>query len=430
MNKVNIGAYSRSVSIIGVGCTPFMHTMENPETDGLTEGELFGAAAVAAYEDAGVTAGDIEYYIHGAALPYPFSHYATPSMQVQEWCGLRGLGGHHHSEACCTGYVALEQAALAVASGKYDVVLTGCVEMSDAIAFDISKPAHIRKRLDVGPFREDILPCIYDRAYTRPFMATKNYTLDTVSAKYERENGLTHDQMDETLIHAALSNRFNASKNPLALNQKPFEEIAKENGFDDVMAFMKSMYNPKITQYMRASGLEARADGAACVIVCATEVAHKFKGQPIEILGAGHSCWEATNANLEEKGTLEAARQIYGLTGLEPKDIDLLLTNDFIIASQLVASEATGYIPQGEAWKYIIDGRTRLSGDKPINTGGGRTSFGHAHGASGLADVCEAVWQMRGDAGEHQLEKKPETTMLRGFGGGQNILINVLRTVK
>ena len=48
-----LGKYSRSVSIIGVGCTPFMYTVDNPETDGLTEGEMFGYAALKAMEDAG-----------------------------------------------------------------------------------------------------------------------------------------------------------------------------------------------------------------------------------------------------------------------------------------------------------------------------------------------------------------------------------------
>ena len=42
MNRTTLGKYQRSVSIIGVGCTPFMYTVDNPETNGLTEGELFG----------------------------------------------------------------------------------------------------------------------------------------------------------------------------------------------------------------------------------------------------------------------------------------------------------------------------------------------------------------------------------------------------
>ena len=48
---------------------------------------------------------------------------------------MKGRGSYHHSEACASGYVALETAAAMVASGTYDVVLSGCVEMQYSIAY-------------------------------------------------------------------------------------------------------------------------------------------------------------------------------------------------------------------------------------------------------------------------------------------------------
>ncbi len=60
---VKLGKYSRSVSIIGVGCTPFMSIVGNPEAEGLTEGELFGYAALEAMQDAGIESQDIDYYV-------------------------------------------------------------------------------------------------------------------------------------------------------------------------------------------------------------------------------------------------------------------------------------------------------------------------------------------------------------------------------
>ena len=109
--------------------------------------------------------------------------------------------------------------------------------------------------------------------------------------------------------------------------------------------------------------------------------------------------------------------------------IDIFFANDFIITSHLVAAEIAGYLPYGEGWKYICEGRTAYDGDKPINTNGGRTSFGHAHAASGLADLYEAVHQMRGEAGEGQVKKLPKTAMLRGYGGAQNICTYIIRTI-
>ena len=100
-----------------------------------------------------------------------------------------------------------------------------------------------------------------------------------------------------------------------------------------------------------------------------------------------------------------------------------------MLGSQLLAAEEVGYLPRGEGWKYVLEGRTAFDGDKPINSSGGRTSYGHAFGASGMADVYEAVIQMRGEAGAHQVKKQPKTVFLRGFGGGQNVRAIIMRTV-
>ena len=216
----------------------------------------------------------------------------------------------------------------------------------------------------------------------------------------------------------------------MALEQTPFEEIAKARGYDDPFEYLRSPFNPKTTQYLRVTGNAPSADGAACCIVCPTEMARQFKQKPIEVLGIGASCLESMVPHLEKKATAEAARQVYETTGVKPEDLDLLLINDFILSSQLLAAEEVGYLPKGEGWKYVMDGRTAFDGDRPINTNGGRTSYGHAFGASGMADVYEAVLQMRGQAGDHQVKKLPKTTMLRGFGGGQNVRISILRTVE
>ncbi len=421
---VKLGKYSRSVSIIGVGCTPFMNFLDNPETEGLSEGEVFGYAALAAMEDAGVEAKDVDFYFHTQANPYMGSEYITPNMQVADWFGMRGKGSIHHSEACCSGYLALDLAVNAVASGKFDMVLSGCVDLADSLPV-VNMPAHVRRKFS---FEEFIVSTklIYDRAYSRSLAAGPMIAFDDVAAWYTREYGLTDDRMDDILNAAAINNRRNAAKCPLAINRTEFKDIAKENGFDDVMDFMRSPFNPRLSEYLRISGFETKCDGAAAVIVCPTEMAKDFKGQPIEVLGIGNAALEGSQAHLEMRGTVEAVRQAYELTGLTPSDIDLFYANDFIITSHLIAAEIAGYLPKGEGWKAILEGRTAYDGDRPINTNGGRASFGHAHAASGMADIYEAVQQMRGLYGERQVKKLPEHTMLRGFGGGQNLAAIIL----
>ncbi len=431
VNQTKLGQYNRSVSIIGVGCTPFMYTVDNPETNGLTEADMFSYAALSAMEDAGVTPQDVQYYFHGQANPLAGSNYLTPHVQIANSFGMKGKGGIHHSEACCTGYLALEQAVNAVASGKYNCVLSGCVEFGDSASDDFHP--YSRTKIPMEEFLKTT-KWLYDRNYARSFMAGMELIYDGAAEWYKRTRGITDEQMDDTLNHMCITNRRNASVNPLALERKTYEEYAKEAGYDDVMDYMRSPYNPKMGDFLRLGGIELKCDGAAAFIVCATDMVEEItKGKctkPIEVLGIGSAALEATNPHFEVRATEEAVRQVYEVTGLSGDDLDIFYANDFIITSHLISAEIAGYLPYGEGWKYVCEGRTAYDGDKPINTNGGRTSFGHAHAASGVADIYECVKQMRGEAGEGQVKKLPKTAMLRGYGGAQNVAAILLKTLE
>jgi acetyl-CoA C-acetyltransferase len=414
-----------------------MYTVDNEETNGLTEGELFGYAALKAMEDAGVNPQDVDFYFHGQASPLNGSNYLTPNIQIGNWFGMKGKGSIHHSEACCTGYLALDQAANAVASGKFDCVLTGAVEFGDSVpspADSVETPKHPYKR-DKMTMEKFLATTswLYDRVYARSLMAPIELIYDDAAEDYVRTRKITAEQMDDTLNWMAINNRRNAAKNPLAIERREFADIAKEKGFDDVMAYMRSPYNPRMGDFLRMEGVERKCDGAAAAIVVATEkipeLCKNLSHKPIEILGVGNAACEATTPHFEIRATEEAVRKVYETTGVKPEELDLFFANDFIITSHLISAEIAGYLPWGEGWKYICEGRTAYDGDKPINTNGGRTSFGHAHAASGLADVYEACRQMWGECGERQVKKLPKTTMLRGYGGAQNIAAVLLRTI-
>ena len=401
VNNVKLGKNMRSVSIVGVGATPFFNGVENKTYKGLTNGELFGHAALDAMKDAGVEPRDVQYFFHGSANPHVLNNCITPNLQVADWFGMRGKGSISHSEGCCTGYIALEEAVLAVASGAYDIVLTGCSEQGTGI---------------------------FDRAYGRYLGGGPGMNHDDWINYYAKENGLSADVIDDVLAHQAYHFRRAAALCPRAIRRTTFEEMAKEAGYDDVWEYMKSPNNPKMTQYLRTSSDSCVADGAAACIVVPTEMAGQFTDKPIEVLGIGASVLDAIVPHLEKKATAEAARQVYELTGLTADDMDLLLVNDFIGSSAFLAAEEVGYLPKGEGWKYVLDGRIAYDGDKPMNTNGGRTSYGHAFAASGMADVFEAVTQMRGEAGERQVKKLPKHTFLRGFGGAQNVRAIILES--
>ncbi len=426
LTNVKLGKQLRSVSIVGIGATPFMNCVENPAYKGLTHGELFGHAALDAMKDAGIEPKDVQFFFHGSANPYVTEKCITPNLQVADWFGMRGKGSLSHSEGCCTGYIALEEALLAVASGVYDIVLSGACDMGTGMP-DGNTPAHFRVPLTAEVLFPD-LDSIFDRAYGRYLGGGPGMNHDDWINYYAKENGLTPEQVDDVLSHQAYHFRRAGALCPRAIRRKTFDELAKEAGYDDVWEYMKSPHNPKMTQYLRTASDSCVADGAAACIVVPTEMAKEFNAKPVEVLGIGASVLDAIVPHLEKKATAEAARQVYEVTGLTPDDIDLLYVNDFIGSSAFLAAEEVGYLPKGEGWKYVLDGRIAYDGDKPMNTNGGRTSYGHAFGASGMADVFEAVTQMRGDAGERQVKKLPKRTFLRGFGGAQNVRAVILQS--
>lgn len=415
---------SRGVSIIGVGATPFMNLLDDPRFQGLCEEELFAYAAIEAMQDAGVTPKNVEYYFHGTAAPAGHSDYITPNMQVANWFGMKGRASSHHSEACCTGYVALEQAVNLVASGAYDIVLSGVVETSASPATP-GKPAHMRTKHSMEQLFAG-LNMIWGKDYTAPSKAANAMCADAWLDYYAREYGLSEACIDDVLCAMAKTCREAAVLNPLGASSQTYDEMGATVGLsgDD---FLRSKFNPFASKYMRMSNFELDVDGAAACIVCPTEIAHRFTKHPIQVLGTGHSCLEGGTARLEKYATAAAYRQISDLTGLTGADMDLFLANDFMMPSQLLAAEECGYLPIGEGWRCYLENRTSFAGDRPINTNGGRCHYGHAHGASGMADVYEAVLQMRGTAGATQVNHPVRHAMLRGFGGGQNVTCTILQ---
>ena len=228
------------------------------------------------------------------------------------------------------------------------------------------------------------------------------------------------------MTNMAINCRRAAALNPLGLFDTTFEDLAHENGLETAEEYLHSRFNPLIGKYMRACHFEQRCDGAGAFIVCPTEMAYKYTDHPIEVLGIGHSCIEYSTPLLEKQATANAYKQVRELTGLTGKDMDLFLTNDFFMQSEMLAAEECEYLPADKGWEYMMEGRAAFDGDRPVQPHGGRCQYGHASAASGLHDIYEAVLQMRGERGATQVKNPVNRTMIRGFGGGQNVLCIVL----
>ena len=100
----------------------------------------------------------------------------------------------------------------------------------------------------------------------------------------------------------------------------------------------------------------------------------------------------------------EAARNVCEDSGIDVKDIDVVELHDCFAQNELITYEALGLCEEGEAKKFIRDGDNTYGGKFVTNPSGGLLSKGHPLGATGLAQCFELTQQLRGNAGERQVE--------------------------
>ena len=153
------------------------------------------------------------------------------------------------------------------------------------------------------------------------------------------------------------------------------------------------------------------ADGAASAIVCAKEVVHKISAKlPISISAC---CLQSGEVTGTEDGQRRVAATAYEMAGLGPKDIELAEVHDAMASGEMDRLEKLGLRKAEEAGKLVDEGYFTLNGGLPVNPSGGLAARGHPIGATGLAQIAELVWQMRGEAGSRQAKGRNRLKKLR-----------------
>jgi acetyl-CoA acetyltransferase len=99
-----------------------------------------------------------------------------------------------------------------------------------------------------------------------------------------------------------------------------------------------------------------------------------------------------------------AAKAAYEMAGIDPLDVDVAEVHDATAPAEIMAYEDLGFCAEGEGGKLCDERATALGGRLPVNTSGGLVSKGHPVGATGIAQICELTWQLRGEAGQRQVE--------------------------
>jgi len=107
----------------------------------------------------------------------------------------------------------------------------------------------------------------------------------------------------------------------------------------------------------------------------------------------------------ELPGLMEAAREAYGIAGIQKEDVDLVQVHDLTGYEGMMAIEAIGVCGLGQGKDYVLSGGMSLESHCPINTYGGGPAFGHGSAGSDFqAGVLENFWQITGQAGERQVK--------------------------
>jgi acetyl-CoA acetyltransferase len=366
------------VAIIGVGRTAF------GRFPGVSAIELGARATRLALADAGIVWKDVQFAFGG-------SYEVDNPDAVVNFLGLTGLPFTDVYNGCATAASALTQAANTIRLGEY--------ELGMAIGMD----KHLPGAFAADPVQYGV-PSWYGE--TGLFLTPKFFAMKIQRYMHD------FDVSPRTLARVAAKNYRNGGLNPDAFRRQPLTE-------DEILE--SPMVNDPLTQYMFCSPDE----GAAAVVLCKAEVAHRYTSTPIYLrasvvrtrrLGAFevHSPWlplERTDAP-----TVDASRAAYAMAGLGPEDVDVVQLQDTDAGAEVIHMAENGFCKDGEQEALLAEGATEIGGALPVNTDGGLIANGEPIGASGLRQLHELVVQLRGAAGERQVPGRPKVGYSQLYG--------------
>ena len=332
-------------------------------------------------------------------------------MQIGQHCirGQVALGPLGYSEipimnvenACAGGSSAFHGAWLGVAAGAYDVALAVGAEKTFVPAD--AGPAEKKKGFesfiagtDVEVTRQLIAAMQAEAERKRAEMEAKGELKKgegggarspfmDIYATGARAHMEKYGSTQEQLAIIASKNHFHGSLNPDA--QYRMTMTVEEVVADRLVSY-------PLTRAMCAP----MGDGAAAAILVSGDALARYAdARPVKV----RASVLASGGTPGESG--RAARRAYEQAGLGPDDVDVVEVHDATAFGEMSLTEALGFCAEGEGGRYAESGATRIGGSKPVNPTGGLECRGHPIGASGLAQLAEIVYQLRGDAGQRQV---------------------------
>lgn len=218
------------------------------------------------------------------------------------------------------------------------------------------------------------------------------FSLPTYFAQIARRHMHDFGTTPEQLALVAVKNRRNACFNPRA-------QYRKEVTVEEVLNA------PLVVDPLTLLSCCPTGDGAAAAILCSAEVAAQYTTQPVRVRAASLKSGEYQKRReiTSLGGTVRASREAYERAGIGPEDLDVAEVHDCFTPAEILHYEDLGLCTKGEGGPFIASGATQIGGKIPVNPSGGLISKGHPLGATGIAQIAEIVWQLRGQAGERQV---------------------------
>lgn len=295
---------------------------------------------------------------------------------VTEYAGLDGASSTRVENACAAGGSALRQGVQSIRAGMADVALAGGVEIMTDMSGD-------RTRYWLGVSGETE----WERMAGTTFAGVYAQMADA----HMGEHGTTREQ----LSRVAVKNHRNGAKNPHA--HLRFECSLEDAVNGTVVADPLNLYDCCPT-----------SDGAGAVILAGREVAEELTDDPVRLTGSGQA---SSRVGLFQRPSLTsipaskaAAEEAYDDAGVDVDDIDFAEVHDCFSIAELVAYEDLGFCAPGNGGEYIERGATEPDGERPVNLSGGLKSKGHPIGATGIGQAVEVFKQLRGEAGDRQVD--------------------------
>ena len=385
----------RQVAVIGIGKTAF---------GAFADRDLRSLAVEAGEKclaDGNVKVSQVDEFFLGNFAGPSFVGQNHLAPYIAGAMGMTGIPCTRYEAACASSGAAFYHAVASVAAGLNEIVLVTGVEKMTS---------------QTTPKVTEILAGAGDTCGEGRAGATFPALFAMIARRHMYEYGTTREQ----LAAVAVKNHENGAKNPLAHMRK-------------IITLEQALKGKPIADPLTVYDCSLISDGAAAVLLCPLERAHEFTNKPVKVLGIAQTSEQVALDQKADITTLTAvaaaAQKAYKMAGLTAADIQFAELHDCFTIAEIIATEDLGFVKKGEGGPYAASGKTRLDGERPINTSGGLKAKGHPVGATGTGQICDVVQQIRGEAGERQLTRNKIGLAENLGGSGATAVVTVLGAV-